>query len=81
MSIPEVSEAVCETICCEVNKEHTIWERIAEDQPALQHQWLHAYCEIKESFGNGAGEAALRLVLLTYKAIEAQLEVDELECT
>lgn len=79
MSIPEISQEVCETICCEVDKDNTTYSRIAEGQAALQWQWIYAYTEIEELFGEGAAEAALRLAMLTYAVINAQLEVNDLE--
>jgi len=77
--IPIISTAVCETVAEEVTKDSTIYERIATEQTALHWQWLQAYMEVKEMFGDGAAEATLRLAMLTYKAINAQFEVNELE--
>ena len=77
--IPEIKEEICETIIHEIERENTTYEKIATNQTALQWQWVHAYMEIKELFGIGAAEAALRLAMLTYKAIDAQIEVNNLE--
>ena len=77
--IPEIKDEIIETICVEIDKDNTTYARIAPNQPALHWQWVNAYVEIKELSGEGAAEAALRLALLTYMAINAQIEVNELE--
>ena len=78
--IPIVSEEVCEIISLETIKDGTIWLRIAPHQEHLQYQWLMAYMQIGNELGLEAAESALRLSMLTYKAIESQMEVNDLEC-
>ncbi len=76
--LPIVSQEVCETIVHEL-EDQAIYSDIGKGQEALQWQWAHAYHEISILLSKEAGEAALRLAMLTYKALESQLEVNALE--
>ena len=82
--IPEISEEVCDVLDHELDREQLsclkiMFSRLEREQPYL---FKEIACGVNTiAFYNGiiAGEAALRLSLIVYKLIEAQIEAEELE--
>jgi len=82
--IPEISEEVCNVLDHELDREQlscleVIISRLEEEQPHLFHEIACGVNTITANNGIFAGEAALRLCLIVYKLIEAQIEAEELE--
>lgn len=86
MKIPEVTEAVCIAVSNEVKRrgvEHLVagMEHLREEQPVLTLAIGTYIDQFILAHGKYAAESMIRVLVLQYKMIEAQFEVNDLEGT
>lgn len=82
--IPEISGSVIETVTHELAREDILclankYKELAKTQPMLFHQIAGGVESMRRWHGPEAAEGAVRLCMIIYKMVEAQIEVNDLE--